>query len=102
VNGPPRATIFFHMRSALRIEGRTAPEIRAVIESFLKNCRQPALLEPGQEVLPLTADNFSLEFRGSRLTLEAWDRTSNLARCITAIKDTSAGGANTVTIYTYD
>jgi hypothetical protein len=35
------------MPSALRIEGRSAPEIRAVIESFLKNCRQPALLEPG-------------------------------------------------------
>jgi hypothetical protein len=57
------------MRSALRIEGRTAPEIRAVIESFLKNCRQPALLEPGQEVLPLTADNFSLESRGVWLGL---------------------------------
>jgi hypothetical protein len=78
------------MPSALRIEGRSAPEIRAVIESFLKNCRQPALLEPGEEVLPLTADNFSLEFRGSRLTIEAWDRTRNLSRRITAIKDTSA------------
>ncbi len=78
------------MPSALRIEGRSAPEIRAAIESFLKNCRQPALLEPGEEVMPLTGDNFSLEFRGSRLTIEAWDRTRNLARRITAIKDTSA------------
>jgi hypothetical protein len=78
------------MPSALRIEGLSAPEIRAVIESFLKNCRQPALLEPGEEVLPLNNDNFSLEFRGPRLTIEAWDRTRNLARRITAIKDTSA------------
>jgi hypothetical protein len=78
------------MPSALRIEGRSALEIRAVIESFLKNCRQPALLEPGEDILPLSDDNFSLEFRGSRLTLEAWDRTRNLARRITAIKDTSA------------
>jgi hypothetical protein len=78
------------MPSAPRIEGRSAPEIRAVIESFLKNCRQPALLEPGEQVLPLTAENFSLEFRGSRLTIEAWDRTHNLSRRVTAIKDTSA------------
>jgi hypothetical protein len=41
-------------------------------------------------VLPLNNDNFSLEFRGPRLTIEAWDRTRNLARRITAIKDTSA------------
>jgi len=78
------------MPSALRIEGRSAPEIRAVIESFLQNCRQPALLEPGEDVLALNGENFSLEFRGSRLTLEAWDHTRNLARRILAIKDASA------------
>jgi hypothetical protein len=78
------------MPPAQRVQGRSAPEIRAAIEGFLANCRQPALLEPGEELLTLEADNFSLEFRGSRLTLEAWDHTRNLARRILDIKQASA------------
>ena len=78
------------MRTAQRIEGRSAQEIRAVIEGFLANCRQPALLEPGEELLPLESGNFALDFRGSRLTLEAWDHTRNLTRRILAIRQESA------------
>jgi hypothetical protein len=63
----------------------TPEETRAVIEKFLKNCRQPALMEPGEELLPITADNFVLEIRGSRLSIEAWDRTRNLSRRVTAV-----------------
>ena len=51
------------MPPAQRVQGRSAPEIRAAIEAFLANRRQPALLEPGEELLALEADNFSLEFR---------------------------------------
>jgi hypothetical protein len=73
-----------------RLPGRSAQDARAAIESFLKNCRQPALLEPGDELLPITADNFALELRGSRLTLQAWDRTRNLTRRVTAFKEPTA------------
>ena len=73
-----------------RVEVRSAEETRTVIEAFLKNCRQPALLEPGEELLVLDGDNHALEMRGSRLTLQAWDRTRNLTRRITGIKETSA------------
>jgi len=52
------------MPSALRGFGRGADEIRAAIEAFLKNCREPALLEPGEDPLPLSAENFSLDLRG--------------------------------------
>src|SRR5215469_4545214 len=72
-----------------RVEGRSAQEIRAVIEGFLANCRQPALLEPGEELFVLKGNNFALEFRGSRLALEAWDRTRNLTRRILAVKQQS-------------
>src|SRR5579871_566419 len=78
------------MPTARRVEGRSAHEIRTVIEGFLANCRQPALLEPGEELLEIQTDNFALEFRGSRLTLEAWDRTRNFSRRIVAIKSESA------------
>jgi len=79
------------MPPAERVQGRSAEEIRAEIEGFLKNCRQPALLEPGEELIPLQGENFALEFRGSRLTIEAWDRTRNLARRVKGIRESSAG-----------
>jgi hypothetical protein len=66
---------------------RDLAQIRAHIEDFLKGAREPALLEPGEELLPLNADNYSLEMRGSRLTLQAWDRTRNWSRRLTAITE---------------
>jgi hypothetical protein len=59
---------------------------RELIEGFVKQCRQPALMEPGEELIDLTAGNYAVELRGARLTVQAWDRTRNLTRRITAIK----------------
>jgi hypothetical protein len=73
-----------------RAPARSAEQTRTEIEAFLKNSRQPALLEPGEELLALTADNFTLDLRGERLTLQAWDRTRNLARRVTGIKESTA------------
>ena len=70
---------------------RDLAQIRVQIEEFLKNAREPALLEPGEELLPLSGENYSLEMRGSRLTLQAWDRTRNWSRRLTAI--TESGNA---------
>ncbi|HEY1241042.1 MAG TPA: hypothetical protein VGF16_10815 [Bryobacteraceae bacterium] len=73
------------MPTAARAGGRSAEETRATIEAFLTHARQPALLEPGEELLPLTGDNFSLELRGTRLVLQAWDRNRNLARRVVEV-----------------
>jgi hypothetical protein len=62
-------------------------EIRAAIAAFVRSAKQPALLEPGEELLPLTEDNFALDLRGGRLTLQAWDRTRNLTRRVMAIQE---------------
>src|ERR1700675_842830 len=76
---------------------RDLAAIRAQIETFLSSAREPALLEPGEELLPLTPENYSLEMRGSRLTLQAWDRTRNWSRRLTAITEaTNARLAMTV------
>jgi hypothetical protein len=75
------------MPPALLGAGRSPQQIREVVEAFLKQAKQPALLEPGEELLELTGDNFSLEIRGSRLTLQAWDRTRNLTRRIMAVHE---------------
>src|SRR5215471_3102516 len=68
----------------------SAEENLAAIEAFLKSCRQPALLEPGEELIPLT-DNYAIDMRGQRLTLQAWDRTRNLARRVTRLKPPANG-----------
>ncbi|HLI85266.1 MAG TPA: hypothetical protein VKV17_15205 [Bryobacteraceae bacterium] len=78
------------MPTARRVESRSAQEIRAVIEGFLANCRQPAVLEPGEDLLEIQTDNFALEFRGSRLALEAWDRARNFSRRVVAVRSQSA------------
>ena len=66
---------------------RDLAQIRIQIEEFLKSAREPALLEPGEELLGLNGENYSLEMRGSRLTLQAWDRTRNWSRRVTAITE---------------
>ncbi len=63
--------------------------MKSAIETFLKNCRQPALMEPGEELIPLTGENFVIEERGPRLTLQAWDRTRSLTRRIVAIEEST-------------
>ena len=78
------------MLSASRTGGRSAAEIRAAIEAFLSNAKEPALLEPGEELMPLSAENFHLEPRGEHLTLQAWDRTRNLTRRVTGIQEQAA------------
>ena len=78
------------MSSAPRVGGRSAVETRAAIDAFLKQSKQPALLEPGEELLPLTGDNFALELRGERLTLQVWDRARNLTRRVLEVADSSA------------
>lgn len=79
------------MPPATRGTGRGAGEARAAIEAFLKDCRQPALFEPGEELLPLTGDNFALDLHGSRLTLQAWDRHRNFTRRVIEIRESGKG-----------
>jgi hypothetical protein len=71
--------------------GRSAADCQAAVERFLKASRQPALLEPGEDLLPLTAGNFVLETRAGRLTLQAWDRTRNFVRRVAGIKEEARG-----------
>jgi len=56
------------------------------IQTFVKECRQPALMEPGEDLIELAGGNYALDLRGPRLMLQAWDSTRNLTRRVTAIK----------------
>jgi hypothetical protein len=66
-------------------------DVQAAIERFIQSSGRPALLEPGEPLLPLAADNFTLQMRSSRLTLQAWDHTRNLVRRVTGVAHEARG-----------
>lgn len=74
-----------------RAPGRSVAELRAAVESFLKASKQPVLLEPGEEPMPITGENLTLEARDARLTLQAWDERRNLVRRVTDIREEARG-----------
>lgn len=63
----------------------------AAIERFLASARQPVLLEPGDDPLPVTSTNFSLTARGNIVTVECWTETKNLVRRIRGIRNERRG-----------
>jgi hypothetical protein len=74
-----------------RAPGRSAAELQAAVERFLKASRKPALLEPGEEMMPVTAGNLSMDSSPSRVTLQAWDEQRNIVRRIVDIREQTAG-----------
>jgi hypothetical protein len=74
-----------------RAPGRSAEELQAAVERFLKASQKPALLEPGEEMMPLSGGNFVIEARNSRLTLQAFDDRRNVVRRVVDIRESTPG-----------
>ena len=74
-----------------RAPGRSAGELQTAVESFLKASKQPALLEPGEDMIPITGRNFEMHTRDSHLTLQAWDEHRNLVRRVAEIHEETRG-----------
>jgi hypothetical protein len=66
----------------LQYTGGLADTIRA----FLTRSRQPVLVEPGCEPLPLAAGCYSIESHNGAVLIEAWSAERNLLRRVTAIE----------------
>lgn len=66
-------------------------QAEAAIRRFLDGARKPALVEAGEEKFLLAEDRFALEWHGSRLLIQAWDETRNLARRIAGVELEKAG-----------
>lgn len=77
--------------AARRAPGRSAEEVQAAVERFLKASREPALLEPGEELIRLAEGHFTLDARNSRLMLQAWDTRRNVVRRIVDVREESRG-----------
>jgi hypothetical protein len=59
---------------------------QAAIDRFLAVAREPAVLEPGEDPIRIGSDNFALQERGERVTLECWSATRNLVRRIRTVR----------------
>ncbi len=79
------------MRTAANVLPTSPAELRATIEPFLRVCRRPALIEPGESILLLDAQHFTLEEQPPFLTLQAWDDQRNLVRKIRGVKRVERG-----------
>lgn len=55
------------------------------IQEFIANCRDPVVVEPGEEALPLRPERFALDETSGGLLLQAWDDQRNLVRRIRAV-----------------
>src|SRR5262249_42742041 len=70
---------------------RPPDDMRATLERFLKSCHTPCLLEPGEELLPLTEDNFTVECKNDRLTIQAWSDKRNVLRRVVGLGEERRG-----------
>ncbi|HVW11344.1 MAG TPA: hypothetical protein VHC90_22315 [Bryobacteraceae bacterium] len=61
--------------------------LRSVVERFVAAAAQPAVLDPGEEPLLLTAENWTISEWNGRLTLQVWESHRNLVRRILAVKE---------------
>lgn len=61
------------------------------IAAFLAAAKEPAVVEPGQEPIPLIAGSFNLDRGVDRLYLEAWTRDRTLSRRVTGVLATKKG-----------
>jgi hypothetical protein len=57
------------------------------VESFIAAAAQPAILDPGEEPLPLIGQNWDLSEWNGRLVLQAWDARRNLVRKLVSLKE---------------
>jgi hypothetical protein len=60
-------------------------ELRGVVERFVAAAARPAVLDPGEEPLLLTAGQWTVSEWGGRLVLEAWTGERNLVRKISRL-----------------
>jgi hypothetical protein len=85
------ADIFAEGTAQLFVESKTPFAAYEATVRFLELARKPAVLDPGDDPIPIGADNFKLERRGETATLEVWSETRNLVRRLRAIHSEHRG-----------
>lgn len=70
---------------------RTADDLRATLEGFVAAAKTPALIEPGEDPLPLVPGSYAIDVTAGRVAIQAWDDTRNLSRRVVEAKQTAPG-----------
>lgn len=81
----------YHKNTVHSAQGASASTLLETVEAFLKTCRDPVLLEYGEEPVRLKAGEYSLELRADRLWVEAWSGTRSISRRILTVERRSPG-----------
>jgi hypothetical protein len=63
----------------------------ALITSFLATCTNPALLEYGEELVPLKAGEYALEVRSAKLWVDVWPGNRSVSRRILSAQGAGSG-----------
>ncbi len=63
-----------------------AQSLQQEIAAFLSSCESPAILEPGEEILPLMPGEYSLDLDAEGLLLECWGESRSLRRRLRAVR----------------
>lgn len=79
------------MPPAAERAGRSAAEIHELVARFLEAAADPAVLEPGEEILRIAPGCRDLQLRSERVLLQVWDERRNLVRRITGVALESRG-----------
>ncbi len=66
-------------------------ELYSAVQSFLSTCRDPAVLDFGDEPIRLLPEHYSLEVRSGKLTIDAWDEQRSLSRRILTVNRAVSG-----------
>lgn len=75
-------------------------ELLSAIDAFLKTCRIPAVLEYGEDAVPLKPGEYSLEVRTDKLWIEVWTETRSISRRILSV-DRHASGVLDCTVHRF-
>ena len=79
-------------KSTRRSSGLTNPEeLLLALNDFLVNAKAPAVLEHGEEMMPLRPGEFSFEVRRGFVWVYVWHENRSLSRRIVAIERTGNG-----------
>ena len=81
----------YHKNTVHSAQSPAASTLLEAVEAFLNTCRNPALLEYGDEAVRLKPGEYSLELRADRLWVEAWSETRSISRRILTIERRAPG-----------
>jgi hypothetical protein len=82
-----------HQKAAIKAsEPQEAAEaMHTAIQTFLSTCRNAAVLEYGEEIMPLKTGQYAIEVHSDRLWIEIWTETRNISRRILSIERHATG-----------